>query len=103
MPMVEPNRIAAQQPPHPRDQVGVGRLHHQVKMVAHQTVGMHLKTGLLAGFRQRLEKILSVHVIQVNGLLTIPTAHDVVKSPQDIRLEVGAAQSPLCQPGIPCQ
>jgi len=78
LPMVQPDRVAAQEPAHPRHQVGVGRLDHQVKVVAHQTIRMYLKTGLLARFRQGLKKILPIHVIHIDVLLAVPTAHDVV-------------------------
>jgi len=49
-----------------------GRLHHQVKTVAHQTASMHLKPGLLTGPGQRFEKILPIHVIPADVLLAIP-------------------------------
>ncbi len=45
--VIEPNRVAAQKPAHAGDNIRVGRLSHQVKMVAHQAIGMHLETGLL--------------------------------------------------------
>ena len=51
---------------------------HQVKMVAHQAIGMHLEAGLLAGLRQGLEKILPVHVIQKNVLTPVAAAHHMV-------------------------
>jgi hypothetical protein len=35
-----------------------------MKMVAHQAIGMHLEAGFLTGFRQGLELILPVHIIQ---------------------------------------
>ena len=33
---------------------------------------MHLKTGLLARFGQRLEEILPIHIIQENVLSPVP-------------------------------
>src|SRR5437870_4447365 len=36
----------SQQPLHPTDQIGLGRFHHQVKVIAYQTSGMNLPSGL---------------------------------------------------------
>ena len=41
-----------------------GVMLHQVKVVAHQTIGVRLKTGLLTGLGQGLEKVLPVHVVE---------------------------------------
>ena len=47
--MVQPDRIGAQQPPHPLDQVRIRGLDYQVETVAPQTIGMNLAPRLLAG------------------------------------------------------
>ena len=62
MPGVEPQRVGAQQPAHPRHQVPVGRLNNQVKMIGHQTISVNLKTGLVTRFGQGFDEILPVHV-----------------------------------------
>jgi hypothetical protein len=49
-----------------------------MKVTTHQATGMGLPAGLLAHFRQGLEKILPIHVILEDLLPPIPTAHDVV-------------------------
>jgi hypothetical protein len=72
---VQANRVGAQQPMHPFDQIRVGGLQHQMKVVAHQTIGMHLPISLLTRLRQRFEKILPIHVIVVNVLAPIPATH----------------------------
>ena len=41
-------------------------------MVAHQTEGVRLPTGLSAGFSNRFEEIVAVHVAQENILALIP-------------------------------
>ncbi len=46
--MVEPNGVSALQLGHARDQVRVGRLEHQLIVVAHQAIGAHLPVGFLA-------------------------------------------------------
>ena len=41
------NRVGAQQPMHPFDQIRVWGFQHHMKVVTHQTMGMHLPIGLL--------------------------------------------------------
>ena len=70
---------------HPVMEVGIGafgvrRFNQQVKVVAHQTIRMHLPIGLLTRLRQRLQKILSINVIHINILPPISPTHDVVDS-----------------------
>ena len=43
---------------------------------------MHLPIGFLARFRQRLDEVLPVHVIQENLLPPVTTAHDVIHRPR---------------------
>jgi hypothetical protein len=76
--MVEPDGVGALQPAHSGHQVAPGSFHHQMVMIVHQAVGVDLETGLLAGFGQSLEKILTIHVIQENRLAPVSPAHDVV-------------------------
>jgi len=73
MPVVESNRVGAQQPPHSRDKVGLGCLDHQVEVIAHQAIGMHLEPRFLARLRQGLEEILPVNVILEGVLPAIPS------------------------------
>ena len=53
-------------------QVRIRGFQHQVKVIAHQAVGVHLPAGLLARFRQRLDQILAVHIIDENVLPGVP-------------------------------
>ena len=55
VPVVESNRVGAQQPPHSRDKVRLGCLGHQVEVIAHQAIGMHLEPRLLARLREGLD------------------------------------------------
>jgi hypothetical protein len=68
MPGVESQGIGAQQPAHARHQIPVGGLNDQVKMIAHQTIRVNLKTGLRARLGQGLDKILPVHIRYSIGL-----------------------------------
>jgi hypothetical protein len=63
---------------HAFNQTRVGRFQHQMKVIAHQTISMHLPIGLLTRPGQRFEKILPIHVIVVNVLTPIPTAHHMM-------------------------
>ena len=63
VPLIQANGVRTQQPGHARDKVCVRRFDHEVEMIGHQTIGMHFKARLLAGFRQGLEEILAVHVV----------------------------------------
>ena len=47
-------------------------------MVSQEAVGVDLQASLLAGFGQRLEKILSVHIVHVDILSAVSTAQDVI-------------------------
>jgi hypothetical protein len=76
--VVEPDGAGALQPGHAGDQVSIGRLHDHVVMVAHQAIRMNLPISLLACFGQRLEEVLSVHVIEEAVFAPIPTAHHMV-------------------------
>ena len=40
--VIEPDGVGAQQPTHSRHQVPLGRFHHQIKVIAHEAIGMHL-------------------------------------------------------------
>ena len=54
VPMVQPDRTGAQQPPHPLDKVRIRGLGHQVELIAHQAIGMNLPPRLLTGFSEGL-------------------------------------------------
>ena len=51
---------------------------NQMKMIAHEPIGMHLENRILTVFRRGFWKILAIHIIVENVLPTIPTTHDVV-------------------------
>ena len=59
----------------------MGRLQHQVEMVSHQAVRMHLPLGLGASLTQRGEELLAVVVVLEDILTLVPTVHDVIHGP----------------------
>jgi hypothetical protein len=84
MAAIQSYRVSAQQPMHALDQVGIRGFDDQVKMVAHQTIGMHPPIGLLARFGQGLEEILPVHVVPIDVPAPVPAAHHMVDGPGKI-------------------
>ena len=74
---IESLRIDLQQPFHPENKVGLRCLNDQMKMIAHQAVGMQLPLRLLARLAQGGEKPLPILVILENILSAIPTIHHV--------------------------
>ena len=81
VPVIEPNGVRVLQPSHAGDQIGVRRFQHQMIMVAHQTIRVNPPVRFLAGFRQRLEEILPIHIIQKYILPPVPPAHDMIHRP----------------------
>ena len=78
LPMVKAVGVNAQQPWHPCNEIGPWRFEHQMEMIVHQTPGMHLPVGLLAGFPQSLQEELPVMAVSENRFTPIPAVNDVV-------------------------
>ena len=76
---VEPAGVSAQKPFHSCDQIGLRRLNHQMKMIGHQTIRMHLPARLEAGLAQCAQESLAVGVILEDRLTAIPSVEDVIK------------------------
>ena len=95
VPVIEPDGVSTQKPAHPCHQIGIGRLHHQVEMVPHQAVGMHLETGLCARFSKRFKKVLAIHVIQKDIAFAIGSTHDVVDRPRILNAKLARHQRSL--------
>src|SRR3954469_10590328 len=75
---IKPPRVSPQEPFHPDHEIGFWRFHHEVKMIRHQAIGMHLPTCLLTGSRERGDKAPAILVLVENRLTSISTAEDVV-------------------------
>src|SRR4026209_1667715 len=78
MPPIKAPGVSAQQPFHPGDQIGLGRFGHQVKMIAHQTIGMDLPAGFLARLAQCFEEAVAVLIIAKDRFSPVATIHQVV-------------------------
>jgi hypothetical protein len=63
---------------HRPDQVGLGRLQQQVKMIVHQDVGVNSGPEALAQVRQQLQKMETVRSLAENGLALAAPGGDVI-------------------------
>src|SRR6266498_2209318 len=70
---VEPARVSAQKPFHARNQVGMGRFEHQVKMIRHEALGMNRPARLAAHRAQGLDKPLAVVLVVEDRFAPVPT------------------------------
>src|SRR2546423_1510492 len=114
--------VDAQKPLHSCDQIGLRRFDDQVKMVAHQTIRMHLPLGLFAGFSQGGQKAAAVEVVLENVFTTIAAIHEMVdgsrifnpqlarhgggfasppKSRQVSKVTIGTSDTCTCKPQKP--
>jgi hypothetical protein len=75
---VEPPRVSPQKPFHPRHQIGLRRLDHQMKMIVHQAIRVNLPTGLDAGFGEGVKEPLAIGVVAENEFATVTAVQDVV-------------------------
>ena len=78
VPAVEPARVGPQKPFHPRNQIGLGRLHHQVEVIVHQTKRMHVPVGFNATLTQRFQETLPILVILENRFPLVTAIHDMI-------------------------
>src|SRR5438093_4956783 len=85
---VEPSRVSAQKPFHARNQVRLGRLEHQVKMIRHEAIGMNLPARLAARLAQGLDNPLAVVVVVEDRFAPVPTVHNVVQSAGALELKL---------------
>ncbi len=78
VPVIEPDGVGALQPGHPGHQVGVGGFQHQMVVVGHQAISLHLPTCFQARLSQGLDEIVPVHIIQKDVLAPVPPAHHMI-------------------------
>src|SRR5215204_3077663 len=63
MPPIEATRIRAQEPFHSRHEIGLRRFHHEMKVVGHETISMHLPAGLDTRLRQSGKEPFTIPVV----------------------------------------
>jgi len=76
--MIQPNGIGAEQPLHSLHQIGIGSFKDQVKVIAHQTIGMYLPTRFVTGFGQGPKKVLPINIVMKNILAPVSATHDMI-------------------------
>jgi hypothetical protein len=78
-----------------------GRFDHQVKVIAHQTICVHLPFGLAASLIQRSQKATPVLVILEDVLALISAIQEVVNGPRILDAQL-ARHSPDLPASINC-
>jgi hypothetical protein len=56
VPAIELLSVGTQKPLHARAQVAARRFYYEMKMIAHQTVGVNLPTGPAASLSQKIKE-----------------------------------------------
>ena len=74
VPAIEAAGVGAEEPFHARDEVGVGRLNHQMKMISHKAIRVNLPVGLGTGLAERFEEQRVVALLAEYGFPAITTA-----------------------------
>ena len=78
VPTIETLRVGSQHPAHSGHEVRLRRLQHQMKMVAHETIGVHLPPGLRASLAEGSEERLPVTILNVDSFPAVAPVHDVI-------------------------
>ena len=78
VPPVESAAVSAEKPIHPGHQVRLRSLHHQMKMVPHQAIRMHLPTGLGTPLPERVQKAPTIPLVEENRFSPVAPVHRVV-------------------------
>ena len=78
VPPIKPRGVSAQEPSYARDEIAVGRLDDQMKMIGHETIRLHLPVGFGASLGERGEKAFVIGVIVEDWLAAITAIHDVI-------------------------
>jgi hypothetical protein len=100
---VKTHRVCTQQPFHSLNQICSRGLYQQMKMIAHQTIGMHLPAGLLTRGTQGLEKTFSIQIVSKNLLTPIAPAHQMINSPLVLNSQLARHRQLLMQTTNLCQ
>jgi len=79
MPPVEPCRVGARKPLPARDQILLGRLHHQVERILHQAERVNRPSRLGARWAKGFEETVPTTVIPENGFAPVSAIQHVVK------------------------
>jgi hypothetical protein len=82
VPAVEAAGVGAQQPLHPDHQVGLRCLYHQMKVIAHQAIGVHLPASLFGSLAEGGQKLPAVLIVRKNRFAPVTAIHQMVYCPR---------------------
>src|ERR1043166_259999 len=77
---IEAHRIASQQPFHAGNEVRSWSLDDEMKMIAHQTVGMNLPASPRASVAEYFQKALSVHIVAKHCFPPVASIQEMIES-----------------------
>jgi hypothetical protein len=66
------------EPYHVRHEIGIGRLDHEMKVVALEAEGMHLPVRLGAGFTKGFEEVAAVGIVLEDRFAAVTSVHDMM-------------------------
>jgi len=96
--------VNAQEPFHSHHQVGPGRFQHQMKMIAHQAIGMNLPGGFATRLGQGGQEQRPIAPTAEDGLPPIPSIHHVINRPHKLAAHLAwHASESLPKHPQPCQ
>src|SRR5262245_12897318 len=75
---VKARRVNPQKPLHSCDQIGPRRFDHQMKMVGHQIIRMHLPSRFEARFAERVEEALAIGLVLEDRFPAVTSIQHVI-------------------------
>ena len=78
VPVIESQRVTAQQPAHPRHQIALGRLHDHMKVIGHHAVGKDFNGVEPSTQPQEIGKGLKILILVEDVSLPVATVEDVI-------------------------
>ena len=78
MTAIEASGVGAEEPAHASDEIAVGCLDDEVKMIAHQAIGVDLPVGLGTSFTEGGEEAMTIGVVGEDGLAAVAPAHQMI-------------------------
>ncbi len=80
--------------------VGLGGFDHQMKMVGHQTIRMHLPAGFLSGLAERLQKPPPIFIVLEDRLAPVSPVHEVIDRSRILHSQFARHASEALRPGL---
>ena len=75
---IEAHGACTQKPLHAHAEIRLRRLDHQMKVAAHENIGMHPSAGFLTGMSQGVQDCSPVLIVQKNCFPSVPSVHQMV-------------------------